>query len=431
MKRIALPLVLTMALAAGALSGCGGSGTTAQTVTSSTSSTPVASQTQTTTSASTTAAAASTVKTAVNSTTGTILDTSDMFSDRDLTQTADTSSAKQITVTSNQNVTISEEGVYVISGTAQNATIVVQADDAAKVQLVLDGVSITNASEPAIYVASADKVFITTTSGSTNTLKVTGTFASTLDEDADGAIFARDDITLNGLGTLVIESSDHAIVGKDDVKVTGGTYQITAAGHGIQANDSVRIADGTFNMTTGTDGIHAENADDPSLGYIYIADGTFNIKASSDGMEGDAVVQIDGGTFTISGEECIEGTYVQINSGTLDLTASDDGINATSKSTAYSVVIEINDGDIAISMAQGDTDAIDSNGDLIINGGTIDITAQSPFDYDGRGQLNGGKVTVNGQQVTQLTQQMMGGGAMGGQQPGAPQGMQGQRGGMR
>ena len=65
-------------------------------------------------------------------------------------------------------------------------------------------------------------------------------------------------------------------------------------------------------------------------------------------------------------------------------------------------------------MGQGDTDGIDSNGDLIINGGTVNVNAQSPFDYDGQGQLNGCTVYVNGTQVTELTNQMMGGGMGGG-----------------
>ena len=75
---------------------------------------------------------------------------------------------------------------------------------------------------------------------------------------------------------------------------------------------------------------------------------------------------------------------------------------------------------MTIDMGQGDTDAIDSNGNLYINGGTISITAQSAFDYDGTGQLNGGTVTVNGTQITSLTNQMMGGGmgGFGGQKPG-------------
>ena len=67
-------------------------------------------------------------------------------------------------------------------------------------------------------------------------------------------------------------------------------------------------------------------------------------------------------------------------------------------------------------MGQGDTDAIESNGDLVINGGTLNITAQSPFDYDGTGQLNGGTIIVNGKTTTELTNQF-GGGMMGGNQP--------------
>ncbi len=65
-------------------------------------------------------------------------------------------------------------------------------------------------------------------------------------------------------------------------------------------------------------------------------------------------------------------------------------------------------------MGSDDTDAIDSNGDLTITGGTLDITAQSSFDYDGTGTMTGGDITVNGSTVTQLTDSMMGGGGGGG-----------------
>ncbi len=88
-------------------------------------------------------------------------------------------------------------------------------------------------------------------------------------------------------------------------------------------------------------------------------------------------------------------------------------MNAGNKSNKYTTTIEINGGDITIDMGQGDTDAIDSNGNLYINGGTINITAQSPFDYDGEGELNGGEVIVNGTEIDELTTQMMGGGSGG------------------
>ena len=135
---------------------------------------------------------------------------------------------------------------------------------------------------------------------------------------------------------------------------------------------------------------------------------------------------MDDGDITISAAEAIEGTWVQFNGGTVDIEASDDGINASSKSSAYSICAEFNGGNITINMGAGDTDAIDSNGDLIINGGTITINAQSPFDYDGTAQKNGGTLIINGTETDSITNQMMGGGPMGGM-PGSDTG--GQQGG--
>lgn len=106
---------------------------------------------------------------------------------------------------------------------------------------------------------------------------------------------------------------------------------------------------------------------------------------------------------------------IVIDGGTISLYASDDGINASASAIVTSgLSITINGGDITIEMGSGDTDAIDSNGDLTITGGTLDITAQSSFDYDGTGTMTGGDITVNGSTVTQLTNSMMGGGGGGG-----------------
>ena len=72
------------------------------------------------------------------------------------------------------------------------------------------------------------------------------------------------------------------------------------------------------------------------------------------------------------------------------------------------------DGQDAIDyLLTGDTDALDSNGYLYINGGTVNINAQFPFDYDLGGEITGGEVYVNGQLVTSLYNSMMGGGGHG------------------
>ena len=73
-----------------------------------------------------------------------VLDVTDLFSKRDVKQTADTSDAKKYTVADGQTITITEEGVYVLTGTASNAQIFVNADENAKVQLVLQGLNVTN-----------------------------------------------------------------------------------------------------------------------------------------------------------------------------------------------------------------------------------------------------------------------------------------------
>ena len=167
-------------------------------------------------------------------------------------------------------------------------------------------------------------------------------------------------------------------------------------------------------MNTDKDAFHAENDEDNTAGYIYICGGTFDIIAGGDGVQATTVLQIDGGTMNINATEGLEGTFVQLNGGDINITASDDGVNATSKSTAYNVKIEINDGNLTVNMGQGDTDGIDSNGDLIINGGTVNVNGQSPFDFDGQGQLNGGTVYTNGTQITELSNQFGMGGGMGG-----------------
>ena len=341
------------------------------------------------------------------------LDTSDLFSSRDLEQTADLTGAENITVSDGETYTVSKEGVYVVTGSASNAQIVVSAGDEDKVQLVLDSVSITNESTPCIYVQNADKVFVTTTD-SENTLTVSGAFTADGDTNTDAVIFSRDDLVINGTGTLNIVSSENGISGKDDLKVTGGTINITCTADALEANESILVADGTINIKSDKDGLHAENDEDNTVGYIYIADGTITIEAGDDAVHATTIAQVDGGTIDLTGAEGIEGTYIQINGGEISIAAADDGINAGQKSNFATPTVEVNGGELTIVMGSGDTDGVDSNGNLYLNGGTLNITAQSPFDYDGTARNNGATLIVNGSETDSITNQMMGGGGMGG-----------------
>ena len=348
-----------------------------------------------------------------NETNITELSVNEVFTDRDLEQTADKTDAKAYTISDNKDINITEEGVYIITGTANNASIIIEADDEAKVQLVLSDLTIKNNNTPCIYVKSADKVFVTTTGK--NNLTVSNTFTTDGTTNTDAVIFSKDDLVINGTGTLTISSTDNGITSKDDLKITGGTINITCTADALEANDSIAINDGTITINSKKDGLHAEYSDDDTVGYIYIAGGTLDITASDDAIHATTIIQIDGGSITANSREGIEGTYIQLNDGNIKLTSTDDGINAGAKSKSYTPTIEINGGTITIEMGQGDTDAIDSNGNIYINGGTLNINARSPFDYEGTAKYNGGKLIVNGVETNEITNQMMGGGGQRGQ----------------
>ena len=369
---------------------------------------------------------------------------SDLFSDRDLSAEYDdetvtislTGSGAQADSdkvnVSGSIITITGSGTYLISGTLQNGSIIVDASKEDKVQLVLNGVSINSDSYAAIYVKQADKVFVTLADGTQNTLSNGGSFTQLDDSNVDAVIFSKDDITFNGTGSLTVESpAGHGIVGKDEVTFTGGVYTVTAAKCAVRANDSIAVADGTFKLTAGTDSLHAEYDEDDTKGNIYISEGTFTIKAADDAVHANTLLQIDDGSFEITGAEGLEATYIKINGGDISISASDDGVNAASKSTAYTPTVEINGGTLTIVMGAGDTDGVDSNGNIIITGGTVNVTGNSSFDYDGSATFTGGTVIVNGQQVNSITNQMMGGmgGMMGGMD--GMGGMTGGRGGWR
>lgn len=218
----------------------------------------------------------------------------------DKSETNETKAASSGVSISGNIITISKEGTYVLSGALSEGQIVVDADSA-KVQLVLDNVDITCASSAAIYVKNADKTFITLAEGSENILMNTAEYEAIDDNNIDAVIFSKDDLTLNGKGTLTINSEyGHGIVSKDDLKLVSGTCNITAKKHALSGKDSVRIAAGTYNLTSGKDGIHSENADDDEKGFVYIASGDFTIESTGDGIDASYVVQIDDGDFDIT-----------------------------------------------------------------------------------------------------------------------------------
>ncbi len=325
------------------------------------------------------------------------------------TEAAQTEASASYTVSDGEDITISTAGTYTITGSAKNATIYVDAGDEDEVTIRLSNVSITNDDAPCIYVINAKKVAVETDAGTTNTLTVTSAFKEDGEENADAVIYSKDDLVLKGEGTLVIRSSDNAVRSNDDLKIKSGTYEIDCEKSAFKSHDAIEVEDGTITVNGCNDGFHAEDNDDDAKGSVLITGGTIAVTAADDAIHATATIQIDGGTLTLSGAEGIEATQITINGGDISIEATDDGINAAAKSSSLTPQFEMNGGNVVIKMGAGDTDGVDSNGNIYVNGGTLDITGQSTFDYDGEAKYTGGTIIENGQETNAITNQMMGG----------------------
>lgn len=282
-------------------------------------------------------------------------------------------------------ITITEEGVYIVSGTLEDGQIIVDASDSDKVQIVLDGVHINCKTNAAIYVREADKVFITLAENSSNTLGGGNEYTQIDDNTVDGVIFSKSNLVCNGTGSLTIEADyKHGIVSKDDLVITGGTYKIAAADNGITAKDQIKILNGSFDIDAANSAVKAKNTDDAELGNIYIAGGIFTIEAEQDGFHATGSIVVDDGTITVnSGDdgfhaeldtvihggtilveksnEGLEGKRVVVNGGDITINASDDGINAAN--SGDDGVNAINPGANAVGSGDDDSNAASSNND--------------------------------------------------------------------
>ena len=239
---------------------------------------------------------------------------SDLFSDRDLSPEYESVTAEikldgdSISVdgegasADGSILTITAEGVYHITGTLSDGQIIVNAPDA-KVQLVLDGVDVNCSTTSAIYIADCDKTFITLADGSSNTVSDGNEYVFAEDslDEPDAAIFSEDSITINGNGSLTVNGNySDGIRSKDDIVITGGTINVTAVNNGIKGKDYVAAVYADVTVTAGGDGIKSTNIEDTSLGFVYIESGTFDITADGDGIQAETVFTAVGGDFNIT-----------------------------------------------------------------------------------------------------------------------------------
>ena len=328
------------------------------------------------------------------------------YTERDLDGTYDESEATKVTL--EDSYTIKEEGVYIFTGTLSDGQIIVEADDSAKVQIVLDNVNITCSDGPAIYGVSADKIFVTLAEGTENTLSDGSTYSSAEDQPW-GCLFSTTDLTINGSGKLTVNGNyNNGIVSKDDLRITGGTIDVEAVNNGLKGRDSVGIYDGTINITAYNDGIKSNNDEEEGKGYVSIDGGAVNIQGvTSQGIQGAKVVQLVSGALTIDSEnEGIESPIIYISGTKSTISASDDGLNASSSTSSGEGMDAAEEG-VYIKIIGGETnlsangDGLDSNGDLYISGGTTIVNGPTSggdgaLDYAGTGEITGGTIIAIG-----------------------------------
>lgn len=326
-------------------------------------------------------------------------------------------------------VTITAAGVYRLSGEL-DGQVVVDADDDALVVLVLDNATISSDTGSAIEVRTADDVAIHLAAGSENAVSDTDAYAE--DADANAAISSDADLTLSGSGSLTVAANGNdGITSTDDLVVLSGTISVDAADDALRGKDALAIEGGELTLVAGTgDGLKSDQEDDETRGYILIAGGTIDITAGDDGVQAYTDTVITGGALTVSaaddgvkaerivsigdGEvtvtesyEGVEAANIGVFGGTLDVTASDDGMGAGGADGGdmggggmedTGERLEISGGTVTVD-AEGD--GLDSNGSLTISGGDVTVYgptagANGSLDANGEMSITGGTVVAFG-----------------------------------
>lgn len=300
---------------------------------------------------------------------------------------------------SGSTLTVTEDGVYEISGTLLDGQIIINAPDNAVVELVLSGVNISNSKNSAIYCKNCDDFIITLTENTQNVLSdaKSYTYENAAEQEPNAALFSKTDMNIGGSGWLTVNANyKHGISSKDDIVIEGGGYTVTAAVDAIRSKDSLVILNGKFELNAGGDGLQASNMGGAELGYAQLVDGEYIIKAGGDAIQAETTVTVSGGIFDITTEGGLSGitdsqkglkagTLLMVENGTFNINSRDDALHSD-------IDTEINGGTFYIET--GD-DGIHANRNLYINGGDINI----PKCYEGfEGtviEVNGGKSFIN------------------------------------
>jgi len=301
--------------------------------------------------------------------------------------------------------TITAAGTYILSGLLNDGQINVDAGDSDEVQLVLNGVDITCQTNAPINVLNADKVIITL-ADSTQNIVTDGdsyVYEDSATDEPNAAIFSKDDLTINGTGSLTVNANyNNGITSKDDLVVVEGTIVVTAVNDALRGRDSVTVQNGAFTLTAGGDGIQSNNDEDAEQGYIVIDGGSFTINAANDGIQAETSLVINSGTFDITtgggsanAEQRVSqdfgGPMQQQNIDTTE-TSEEDEASDSSKGIKSGTLVTVTGGEFNMDCAD---DSIHSNGDIVLSGGDFTIaTGDDGLHADNTATVNAGSINI-------------------------------------
>jgi len=276
---------------------------------------------------------------------------------------------------------ITRAGAYLLSGSLTDGQIIVDTQDDAIVQLILNGVDLVSSSSAPIYIRNAEKAVLLLAEGSSNTVSDASTYvyASAEEDEPNAAIFSTADLSIGGRGTLTVTgNANDGIASKDGLVIASGTIFVTAADDGIRGKDYVVVEDGSIRVDAGGDGIKSDNEEDTARGFVSIAAGSVEIKAGGDAISAQSDVIITGGEFNLTtaggsaariaetlSAKGIKGIVsVVIDGGNFIIDSADDALHSNGG-------ITVNNG--TFNIASGD-DGLHADATLTINGGLFDIT---------------------------------------------------------
>ncbi len=230
------------------------------------------------------------------------------------------------------SILINSAGTYLISGSLNDGGIIVDCVDAGVTTLVLKGANITHSDGACIDIVKTQTAVITLYEGTENVLTdgAKYVFENPEDTEPDGAVYSKEDLTINGEGTLTVNGNFACgIVSKDGLKIESGNINVKSVHHGIKGKDYLVVNGGTVTVDAERDGIKSTNYKTELVGYVEINGGKLNINSADEAIQAISAVRFNGGEVTVTstnnGIKC-DGSIIFMG-GTVTIDVEDNALN--------------------------------------------------------------------------------------------------------